>query len=113
MACYCFHRNVVDVLGDGKTSYERRYGRPFSGPLIPIGAAIRYLPSYTKDKARTHQLGEKTLDGLFLGYAQTSGGGWNGDLLIIDAEELAEKDTIKSITIKRFKADEITPVKTN
>jgi hypothetical protein len=113
MDYYCFVRNIVDILGDGKTSYERRFGKPFQGPFIPLGAAIRYLPSYKKDKDRTHQLGEKTLDGIFMGYSQISGGGWNGDLLIIDAEELSTKDTIKSITIKRFKADEVTAVKTN
>ena len=113
MACYCFHRNIKDVLGDNKTSYERRFGRSFQGPFIPFGAAVHYFPSYKKDKDRTHQLGEKTLDGIFLGYAQISGGGWNGDLLVIDAEELSTKDTIKSLTIKRFKADEVTAVKTN
>ena len=28
----CFLRNVQDLLEDGKTPYERRFGEPFKGP---------------------------------------------------------------------------------
>ena len=27
--CHCYLRNVQDLLADGKTSYERRFGEPF------------------------------------------------------------------------------------
>ena len=52
MACYCFLKAVVYLLGDDKTAYERRYVSGFSGPLIPFGAEITYLPITEKDKAR-------------------------------------------------------------
>ena len=31
MECYTFLRNVQDLLSDGKTPYERRFGQPFKG----------------------------------------------------------------------------------
>ena len=29
MECYTYLRNVQDLLSDGKTPYERRFGKPF------------------------------------------------------------------------------------
>ena len=46
MECYCYLRNVQDLLADGKTPYERRFGEPFKGPVIPLGQwlnIIRFL----------------------------------------------------------------------
>ena len=37
MECYTYLRNVTDLLSDGKTPYERRFGQPFKGPIIPFG----------------------------------------------------------------------------
>ena len=34
MECYCYLRN--DLLADEKTPYERRFGGPFDGPVIPF-----------------------------------------------------------------------------
>ena len=31
MECYTYLRNVTDLLSDGKTPYERRFGKPFEG----------------------------------------------------------------------------------
>ena len=36
MECYTYLRNVQDLLSDGKTPYERRFGEPFEGPIIPF-----------------------------------------------------------------------------
>ena len=33
MECYCYLRNIQDLLSDGKTPYERRFGMPFNGPV--------------------------------------------------------------------------------
>ena len=38
MECYCCLRNIQDLLSDGKTPYERRFGMLFEGPIIPFGA---------------------------------------------------------------------------
>ena len=38
MECYTYLRNVTDLLSDGKTPYERRFGQPFKGPIILFGS---------------------------------------------------------------------------
>ena len=35
-------RNIQDLLSDGKTLYERRFGEPFEGPIIPFGSLVEY-----------------------------------------------------------------------
>ena len=37
MECYTYLRNVTDLLSDGKTLYERRFGKPFEGPIREQG----------------------------------------------------------------------------
>ena len=32
---YCYLRNIQDLVGDGKTLYESRFGESFKGPIIP------------------------------------------------------------------------------
>ena len=92
MECYTYLRNVTDLLSDGKTPYERRFGQPFNGPIIPFGSLVEYHPITAKDQSRIHQFGKKVLPGLFLGYALYAGGIWKGDVLIADLEELETMD---------------------
>ena len=42
MKCDTYLRNVTDLLSDGKTPYERRFGQPFKGPIIPFGSLVEY-----------------------------------------------------------------------
>ena len=51
------------------------------------------------------------MPGVFLGYAQQAGGGWNGDLLVADWEALANATSLTDFPIKRFRHKEVTPVK--
>ena len=67
LECCCYLRNVQDFLAEGKTPYERRFGEPLKGPIMPFGAMIEYHPSSPKDLARIHQFGKKVLPGIFLG----------------------------------------------
>ena len=73
MECYTFLRNIQDLLSDGKTPYERRFGEPFKGPIIPFGSLVEYYPVSAQDWSRIHQFGKKVLPGLFLGYALYAG----------------------------------------
>ena len=73
MECYTYLRNVTDLLSDGKTPYERRFGKPFGGLVIPFGSLVEYHPITAKDQSRIHQFGKKVLPGLFLGYALYAG----------------------------------------
>ena len=106
MECYTNLRNVTDLLSDGKTPYERRFGQPLKGPIIPCGSLVEYHPATAKDRSRIHQVGEKVLLGLFLGYALFAGGIWKGDVLIADLEELEMMDA-SEIYSKRLNAKEV------
>ena len=64
MACYTSLRNIQDLLSDGKTPHERRFGEPFKGPIIPFGSLVEYYPISAKDQSRIHQFGKKVLPGL-------------------------------------------------
>ena len=107
MACFCFLRVIYDLLDDDKTAYERRFNAKFTGPVIPFGAEITYLPISDKDKKRVHQFGSKVLSGIFLGYDQQEGGGWSGDLMVLDWEEIENASHFSDIHIKRFKSSEV------
>ena len=73
MECNTYLRNVTDLLTDGKTPCERRFGQPFKGPIIAFGSLVEYHPITAKDQSRIHQFGKKVLPGLFLGYALYAG----------------------------------------
>ena len=73
MECYTYLRNVTYLLSDGKTPYDRRFGQPFKGPIIPFGSLVEYHPITAKDQSRIHQFGMKVLPGWFLGYALYAG----------------------------------------
>ena len=40
MECYTFLRNIQDLLCDGKTPHERRFGTPNKQPIIPFGSLV-------------------------------------------------------------------------
>ena len=50
MECYIYLRNVTD-LSDEKTHYERRFGQPFKGPIIPVGSLVEYHSIIAKDQS--------------------------------------------------------------
>ena len=60
MECYTYLRNVTDLLSDGKTTYERRFGQPFKGPIIPFVSLVEYHTITAKDQSRIHQFGKKS-----------------------------------------------------
>ena len=73
MECFSYLRNVTDFLTDGKTPNERRFGKPFGGPIISFGSLVEHHPITAKDRSRIHQFGKKVLPELFLGYALYAG----------------------------------------
>ena len=40
MECFSYVRNIQDLLSDGKTPYERRFGEPVKRPIIPSGSLV-------------------------------------------------------------------------
>ena len=106
MECYTYLRNVQDLLSDGKTPYERRFGKPFKGPIIPFGSLVEYYHISAKDQSRIHQFGKKVPPGLFLGYVLYAGGIWKSDILVADVEELETMDA-SEIYSKTLNAQEV------
>ena len=88
LECYTYLRNVTDLLSDGKTSYDRRFGQPFKGSIIPFVSWV--------DHSRIHQFGKKVLVPIVRG-----GGIWNCDVLVADLAELETMD-ISEIYSKRL-----------
>ena len=66
MECYGCLRNVQDLLADGKTLYQRRFGEPLKGPTIPFEAMVEYHPNSARDQARILYLARKSYLGSFL-----------------------------------------------
>ena len=62
MECYTHLRNVTDLLSDGKTPKERRFGKSFEGPIIPCGSLVEYHPTTAKDQSRMQTLRLETSD---------------------------------------------------
>jgi hypothetical protein len=58
-----------------------------------------------------HQFGSKVLSGIFVGYDQQAGGGWSGDLLVVDWDQVEIAEHFNDIYIKRFKAAEVEAIK--
>ena len=106
MECYIYLRNVTDPLSGGKTPYERRFGQPFKGPIIPFGSLVEYHSITAKDQSRIHQFGKKVFLGLFLGYAFFAGRIWKGDVLVADLEEMETMDA-SEIYSKRLNAKKV------
>ena len=106
MECYTYLRNVTDLLSDGKTPCERRFGQPFKRPIFPFGSLFVCYPITAKDQSRIHQFGKKVLPGWFVGYALYAGGIWKGDVLVADLEELETMDA-SEIYSKRLNAKEV------
>ena len=106
MECCTSLRNVQDLLSDGKTPYDRRFGQPFKGPIVPFCSFVEYYTISAKDQSRIHQFGKKVLPGLFLGYAFDARGIWKDDVLVADIEELETMDA-SEIYSKRLNAKEV------
>ena len=79
MECYCCVRNIQDLLSDGKTPFERRFGIPCDGPVLPFGAMVEYHPISAKDLSRLHPFGPKVLICVTRGGESGKGGSVNAN----------------------------------
>ena len=62
MECYCCLRNIQDLLFDGKTPYERRFGVPLNGPvIISFGTMVELSPYFCKRPVATASVRSKSL----------------------------------------------------
>ena len=98
MECFTCLRNVTDLLSDGKTPHERRFGQPFKGPINPFGSLVEYLSPYNcEGSVKNPSIWKEGL---------TRGEFGRGDVLIADLEELETMDA-SEIYSKRLNAKEV------
>ena len=96
------------MLIGGTTAWKLRYGVDYKGPFIPFGAAVLYKPSSDSDLEKLARFGSKLLPGIFIGYVQHSGCGWQGDLRILDQEEISRVEHWHQVQDhRRVKASEV------
>ena len=88
------------------TPYERRFGWPSNGPVIPFGAMVEYRSISSKDQSRLHQFRATVLLGIFLGDALWKERIWKGDIMAADIEELEEMDA-SELHARRLDANEV------
>ena len=79
---------IQDPSSDGKTSYERRFGVPFNGPVIPFGAMAECHPVSARDLSSLHHFAPKVLPVFFPWICVHAGRIWKGDVMDADIEEL-------------------------
>ena len=106
MECYTYLRNIQDLLSDGKTPYEGRFGKSFNGPIIPFGTMDEYLFISAEDLSRLHQFDPKVLSSIFLGCVLSAKGIGKGDIKVADIEELEEMD-VSELQIRRLNIKEV------
>ena len=107
MVWYTYLRNIQDLLSDGNTPCQRRFRKPFSGPIVPFGAMVEYHTFSAGDLSRLHQFGSKVLPRIFLRYVLHAGRIWKRDILVADIDEELEKMDASEIHAKRLNAKEV------
>ena len=108
-----FPGNVVDILWTNKAAYQICFGANFRGPAISFGAEVRYFSTPQNDKARVHQMLDKFLSGIPIGYKQQAGGGWSGNLRVLGWDELNEATHVSRVYERDLPADQARPQKVN
>ena len=62
MECYTLSAKRSRSLVWWENPYERRFGQPFKGPIIPFGPLVEYYPITAKNQSRILQFGKSYLD---------------------------------------------------
>ena len=106
MECYAYLRNVTDLLSDGKTPCERRFGQPFKGLDIPFGSLVECYPFDCEGPVKNPSIWKESLTWIVPRKRSLRGGIWKGDVLIADLEELETMDA-SEIYSKRLNAKEV------
>ena len=108
MECYTYLRNIQDLLSDGKTPYERRFGKPFEGPIIPFGSLVEYHPINCEGPVKNPSIWKECITWIVPRICIVRGGGgiWKGDVLAAHLGELETMDA-SEIYSKRLNAKEV------
>ena len=103
MKCCCYLRNVQDLLADGKTPYERRFGESFKGPIIPIRCTGGISHNLRERQSENPPIRKESFTRNLSRLCFDRG---KGDILIADIEELEKLDA-SEIYPRRLNAKEV------
>ena len=92
MACNTYLRNIQDLLFDGKTPCERRFGEPLKDQLSRLVHWLSITLSLRKTSQESINLERKSYLDCSLDTLCTRGGIWKCDIMVADIEELETMD---------------------
>ena len=96
----CETSQIYYLMGR-ETPYERRFGQPFKGTIIPLGSLVEYHPYNCEGSVKNPSFWQRkscldcSPDTLLY-----TGGIWKGDVLIADLEELETDGRIGNLLEK-------------
>ena len=92
MECYCYLQNIQDLMCDGQTPYERRFGKPMSGPAYSVWSNDRISPYFCSRPIEITSVWFKSLPSYIPWTRVFRGENLKGDIMVEDIEELEEMD---------------------
>ncbi len=70
------------AIVDGDSGYNRRHGKEhLKGEIYPIGALVDFM---LQNDVKLESIGNKTIQGVFIGYHVRAGGLWSGDYFVAE-----------------------------
>ena len=91
--CYCYLRNIQDLLSDGKTPYERRFGVTMKWTSYPVWSNDRISPYVCKRLVETTSIWSKSVAKCIPWIFAVRGENLEeGDIMVADVEELEQVD---------------------
>ena len=100
-----FH-GMQNLLSDGKTPYERRFGEHFKRPIIPFGSLVEYYTISAKRPVKNPSIWKESLTWIVPWIRSVRGRNWKGDTMVADIGELETMDA-SEIYSKRHNAKEV------
>ena len=86
MECYTCLRKIQDLLSDGKTPYERRFGELFKEPIIPFGSLVEYHLFFCERPIKNPSIWKESITWIVPWIRFVRGGIWKGDFMVADIE---------------------------
>ena len=86
MECKTYLRNIQDLLSDGKTPYERRFGKPLKRTDHSVWFTGWVSPFYCEGPVKKPSILKESLTWIVVGYALYAGWTWKGDALVADCK---------------------------
>ena len=94
--------NVTKTKNGETSPWEKRFGAPFAGPLIPFGAEISYKSAVAEDNtSHGNKFGTSSRKGIMVGYWVNPGGKWSKDYLVFDLDTIRQNKDARRIRMRR------------